>query len=31
VAGHDYEAVLRDGMGARVRRAEQGYDVEAIA
>lgn len=30
-AGHDYEAVLREGMGARVRRAGEGYDVEAIA
>jgi glucose-6-phosphate isomerase, archaeal len=30
-AGHDYESVLRGGMGARVRRAGQRYDVEAIA
>jgi glucose-6-phosphate isomerase len=30
-AGHDYEAVLSEGMGARVRRAGQGYEVEAIA
>lgn len=29
-AGHDYEAVLRDGMGARVLRGGDGYDVRAL-
>ena len=29
-AGHDYETVLRDGMGARVVRDGGGYDVRAL-
>jgi glucose-6-phosphate isomerase len=28
--GHDYEAVLRDGMGARVVRDGDGYEVQAL-
>jgi len=29
-AGHDYETVLREGMGARVMRTGDGYDVRAL-
>jgi glucose-6-phosphate isomerase len=29
-AGHDYEKVLREGMGARVLRGETGYEVRAL-
>jgi len=29
-AGHDYETVLREGMGARVVRDGDGYDVRAL-
>ena len=28
-AGHDYETVLREGMGARVVRSDSGYEVQA--
>jgi glucose-6-phosphate isomerase len=29
-AGHDYERVLREGMGARVMRTADGYEVRAL-